>query len=172
MTTEPARKLGGHAGEILIRPSDSWADRAAPVLFACALLAWAGALWRDIDGMPSGRIAESASGLCLMSVLWLIVFALACARIAWMFLGATKLSVSSKELVVQHCIAGEAISTSAPIALSAIRDVRVKEQETRFKGNVWHRWTLVVLLNDGTERQIANFRSGGAANEFLSAYVR
>ena len=109
-------------------------------------------------------------GLCLMFAFWLIVFAMTCARIAWTFLGATKISVSSEELVVRRCIAGETISTSDPIKLSTIRDVRTEERETRFRGNVWHRWALIVQLNDGSERQIANFRNGLAADEFLSKH--
>lgn len=172
MTTGSLKTLGGQSGDTLIRPSDSWADRAAPVLFACACLVWAGGIWRDMDRMPAARVAESATGLCLMFAVWLIVFALTCARIAWNFLGVTKISVSSEELVVRRCVAGETITTSGPITLSTIRDVRIEERETRFKGNVWRRWALIVLLNDGSERHVASFRSGCAANEFVSRFVR
>lgn len=170
MTIEPVRTLAGESGDTLIRPSESWADRAAPVLFACGCLVWAGGFWQDTDRMSAARVAESAMGLCLMFAFWLIVFAMTCARIAWTFLGATKISVSSEELVVRRCIAGETISTSDPIKLSTIRDVRTEERETRFRGNVWHRWALIVQLNDGSERQIANFRNGLAADEFLSKH--
>ena len=172
MSTGPVKILGGQSEDTLIRPSDSWADRAAPVLFACACLVWAGEMSRDMDKMPAARVAESAMGLWLMFAVWLVVFALTCARIVWTFLGVTRISVSSEELVVRRCVAGDTITTSGPITLSTIRDVRLEERETRFKGNLCRRWALIVLLNDGSERHVVSFRSGFAANEFLSRFVR
>ena len=172
MMAEPMSTVRGESGDTFIRPSANWADRAAPVLFACGCLLWAGRFWLDTDGMSAARVTESVSGLWLMFGLWLIAFALACARIAWTFFGVTKISVSSDELIVRHCLAGETISTSDPIRILTIRDVRIDERETRFKGNVWRRWALIVQLNDGSERRVASFRSSVDANEFLRRCVR
>jgi len=125
-----------------------------------------------MDSMPAASAAASVVGLWLMFGFWLIGLALACTRIAWSFLGVTKISVSSDDLVVRRCLAGTTISTSDPIRLSTIRDVRVDERETRFKGNVWRRWALIVQLNDGSERLVASFRSSVDADEFLRKCVR
>ncbi len=172
MMVEPMRTVRGESGDTFIRPSAHWADRAVPVLFACGCLLWAGRLWQDTDAMSAARVAESVAGLWLMFGFLLIALALACARIAWSFVGVTKISVSSDELIVRHCLAGETISTSAPIRLSKIRDVRIDERETSFKGNLWRRWALIVQLDDGSERRVANFRNTFDANEFLQRCVR
>jgi hypothetical protein len=163
--------MRSESGDTFIQPSDHWADRVAPVLFACAWLAGAGCFWLGMDAMAAASGVESAFGLWLMFGLWLIGFVLACARIAWTFFGVTKVSISSDELVVRHCLAGETISTSGPIRLSAIRDVRIDERETRFKGNVWRRWALIVQMADGSEHRVANFRSSLDANGFLRRCV-
>ena len=170
--TGPRRTIRGECGDTLIRPSTHWADRAAPVLFACGCLLWADRFLLDINGMSAARVAASATGLWLMFGLWVVALSLACARIAWSFFGVTKISISSDVLVVRHCLAGETVSTSDPIRLSRIRDVRIDERETRFKGNVWRRWTLVVRFDDGSERQVANFRSFLDASVFMQRCVR
>ena len=171
MIAAPMRTVRSQSGDTFIRPSDHSADRAAPILFTCAWLAGAGCFWQGEDAMTTVAVAESVTGLWFMFGLWLTVLVLACARIAWAFLGLTKISVSSDELVVRHCLAGETISTSDAIRLSEIRDVRIDERETRFRGNVWHRWALIVQMADGSERRVASFRSRADADEFLQRCV-
>jgi hypothetical protein len=173
MTLEPMRTIRGESGDTCIRPSADWADRAAPVLFVCLLVAMAAGVVSDIDE-HSIALSSSArvTGLWLMFALWLLMLLLACARIAWSFFGTTRICVSSHELVAKRCLAGETISSSDPIRLSAIRDVRIDERETRFKGTVWRRWALIVQLNDGGERRLASFPNSLDANEFLRRCVR
>ena len=166
------RAVRGDSGETFIHPSQDWAHRAVPVLWACMWLFLASRGWLATDHMTPARVEASAFGFWVLFALWIIVFALICARIAWTFLGVTKISVSSDELVVRHCIAGETISSSDPIALSAIRDVRIDERETRFKGQVWRRWALIVQLSGGSQRHVASFPSRLEADEFLRRCVQ
>ena len=173
MMTEPMKTICGELGDTFIRPSDHWADRAAPIIFACFWLYWGGSFFSSIGVVQVARDSGLfAPGLWLFFVFWLIVFAFPCAMIAWSFLGATKISVSSDELVVRRCIGGETISTSDPIKLSTIKDVFIEENKFDFKGTKSHRWVLIVRLDDGGTRRVAKFTNSADANEFMRRYVR
>jgi hypothetical protein len=171
LTVESMKTIRGEPGETVIRPSDRWADRGGSVVAVCLLLAWgAGVYWRLGDDLP-GR-ASGAGTLWLIFAIWLTSLSLACARAAWNFFGATRISVSADELVVERRIGPHVISASEPIQLSTIRDVRVEERKLISSNYRRLLWVLIVGLEDGRSREVAKFTSSLDANLFMSRYVQ
>jgi len=107
-----------------------------------------------------------------MFTVWLVGLVLACARTAWTFFGATRISVSSDELVVSHCFLDTPLFVSAPIKLSTVKDAFIEERKFEFKGTKSHLWGLIVRLDDGSTHRLASFRSGREATEFLRSFAR
>jgi len=163
--------VAGEPGEVAIRPSDHWADRAATVLGAGAWIGWGCAALLRTSFFEADSFATSPVPWLMLGA-WLIVSAALCARVAWTFLGVTRVSVSADELVMTHCIARKPVAAPERIPLASIRDVSIEKREFRFKGNTVRRWVLVVRLDDGTKREPARFSSDAAADEFMARFAR
>jgi hypothetical protein len=166
------KTIHAERGEYSIRPVDGLADRAAIFIGAAA---WFTVGVQIIDRSNAPAVVASphaASSSWLFIMLWLIGFTLICTRIAWSFFGVTKIFVSSTDVVTKKYLGAVPIYVSRPIELSAITDVLLEEREVYFKGTRRRRWALIVHLNEGAKRRVANFTNGNEASEFMHRYVR
>lgn len=150
--------ISSEGGEIIIRSADGLADRAAIVMGAAAWLTVGAKIIEKGDATRGALTANhAASSSWLFVMLWLFGFALISARIAWSFFGATKIFVSSTEVVTKKYLGIVPIYVSRPIKLSTITDVLIEEREVYFKGTRRHRWALVVDLVGGNKEARGQF---------------
>jgi hypothetical protein len=165
------KTIRAESGDTTIRPSGLWADRAAPLIFGCAAIAWGASLWSSLDDMPVARLAESERGLWLTFAGWLLALLSAGGAAAWSFFGTTKISVSADDLIVRHYLGKEVVFVSQALMLSKIKDVRVDERTLVFRGHTSCRWVVVVETTTGDMHEVAKFASRFDADEFLRRHV-
>ena len=170
--TLPKKAIQWKPGDTPIPLSDTWAGRAAVILFICAWLFWGAWVFIKV-GVIRAVVEPGPFGpmVFLIFAFWLIGLVLTCAWIVWLFFGATMISVTAEELIVRHCIAGEPIFTAVSMQLSAIADVSVEEIDVDFRGRTWHFWVLLVFSDDGAKHQVAKFNNGPDANEYMGKLV-
>lgn len=165
----PKKAVHWKLGDTFIPPSDTRAGRAAVILFSCGWLFWGGWVFLKLGVIQAAfEHGHLKTMIFLIFLLWLIGLVLICAWIAWLFFGATMISVTAEELVVRYCIAGAPIFTSNSIDLSKIIDISIEEIDVRFRRRTWHLWELVVRSDDGDKHLVARFNNGLDANESLA----
>ena len=167
MMAEPAKTVRGEPGDYLIRTSYQTAHYVAPILCVICVIIFG---WHNF--FEEIHFRGSITWLCFGFAVWLIVLVISCAGIAWMFLGAIRISVSSDEFVVRKCLWGEVIFTSEPITLSNIKEAFLKEEKGQSRSGKWVRWVLIVHLADGEIRRAITFTDVLDANEFMNRFVR